>query len=393
RPSTTSQPASRAAVTSAVSPGPYARSTTTWPACGSTSNSSRTGVALTIRSHPAAWGGQSPEREKTRVSSGSTPSSACAAPPAPITHARRAAMPARISRSVLKPSTRPSRKTSVLTASPSASSHAATTARLYGIVTFAPAKPSARRARTASRGSATSHATYVQASPHAANAAFCIRGDSDSATGRPSSATFTSAAVAVRALVLGERARAGGEEVVHLVGLAHEVEVIDLRRVRRRLERGETGVRDGRRRKGRAVARVVRARALELRFPDRLVGRDVEPVVQRRVDPERHPRVQSVVDHRGDQAALRRRLGLLLDHRRDRQHVVGRQVLRARVRQVDRLPVAAERLHLVGDELLRRRLREEVVGGREEESLHLRACVRREARHDDPLRRSEVRGA
>ena len=49
----------------------YARSTTVCPACGSTSSSSRTGVAFTIRSQPSASGGQSPRREKTRVSAGS----------------------------------------------------------------------------------------------------------------------------------------------------------------------------------------------------------------------------------------------------------------------------------------------------------------------------------
>src|SRR5439155_7699408 len=65
RPSITSHPAARAAATSAVSVGSsieYARSITTWPRCGSTSRSSRTGVAFTIRSQPSALGGHAPER-------------------------------------------------------------------------------------------------------------------------------------------------------------------------------------------------------------------------------------------------------------------------------------------------------------------------------------------
>src|SRR5690349_2292378 len=194
---------------------------------------------------------------------------------------------------------RPSRKTRVLTASPSASSHAATTARLCGIVTFAPTKPSVCSARTAATGFSTSNAPYVQSSPRAANAAFCMRGDSECATGRPSSATWLirSAAVAVRALVLRERARAGGEEMVHLVRLADEVEVVDLRRVRSRTDRREPRVRDRRRRQSEHLARVVRAVAVELGLADRLGRLDVEPVAQRRVDAERHPLVEPVVDH------------------------------------------------------------------------------------------------
>src|SRR5262249_43180875 len=118
RPSTTSQPAARAAATSAVSPGSsieYARSTTTCPAFGCTSSSSRTGVALTIRSHPSASGGQTPDRVYVRVSAGNAGASASAAPPAPITQALVASIPASTSLSVLKPRTRPSRRTSVFT--------------------------------------------------------------------------------------------------------------------------------------------------------------------------------------------------------------------------------------------------------------------------------------
>ena len=147
-------------------------------------------------------------------------------------------MPARISWSVLKPSTRPSRKTSVFTASPSASSQAATTACLCGIVTFAPAKPSARSAATAA-----TDVLDVERGVVPVEAARGERGvlharrqrlrDRDDRGARRASST----AVAVRALVLRERGVARREEVMHLVRLAHEVEVVDLRRMRGRLDR------------------------------------------------------------------------------------------------------------------------------------------------------------
>ena len=66
--------------------------------------------------------------------------------------ARAAGGRSRAAASVLEPSTRPSRNTSVFTDSTpaSTSSQSATTASLCGVVTFAPAKPSATRPRTAS---------------------------------------------------------------------------------------------------------------------------------------------------------------------------------------------------------------------------------------------------
>src|SRR5947208_8534965 len=120
RPSMTSQPASRAAATSAVArpPASYARSTTVCPARGSTSSSSRTGVAFTIRSASEASGGQASLRENSRTSPGSAGNSAFAAPPAPIRQTRLASRPATIALSVLKPSRRPPRKTSVFTEGP-----------------------------------------------------------------------------------------------------------------------------------------------------------------------------------------------------------------------------------------------------------------------------------
>ena len=110
-------------------------------------------------------------------------------------------------------------------------------------------------------------------------------------------------AVPVRALVLRERGVAGREEVVDLVGLADEVEVVDLRRMRGGADRRQPGVGDRRRRQAGELARVVRVVALQLRLEDRLRRRDVQPVAKRRVDPERHPRVQPVVDDRRDEPA------------------------------------------------------------------------------------------
>ena len=97
-------------------------------------------------------GGHSPEREKTSTVAPRDSSSAIhavAAPPAPTTAALAGRRSPRAAVSVLEPSTRPSRITSVFTdsTSPSTSSQSATTACLCGVVTFAPAKPSATRPR------------------------------------------------------------------------------------------------------------------------------------------------------------------------------------------------------------------------------------------------------
>src|SRR3954447_14297236 len=98
-----------------------------------------------------------------------------------------------------------------------------------------------------------------------------MRGDSECETGCPSSATCVirrgaSTAVAVRALVLRKGGVARREEVVHLVGLADEVEVVDLRRMRRGADRRQARVGDGRRRQPGELARVVGVVALELRL-------------------------------------------------------------------------------------------------------------------------------
>src|SRR6266513_2484205 len=78
----------------------------------------------------------------------------------------------------------------------------------------------------------------------AAKAAFCIRGDNECDTGWPSSTT----SVAVLRLVLEEVLVVRREVVVLVVRLAHEVEVVDLRGVRGRLERRGPGIVDRRRR-------------------------------------------------------------------------------------------------------------------------------------------------
>ena len=79
-------------------------------------------------------------------------------------------------------------------------------------------------------------------------------------------------------------------------------------------------------------------------------------------------------------AALARHLHLLLDHRGDDEHVVGRQVLRARVLHVDLAPRPLERLELVVDELRGGRVLGEVVRGREEKPLEVRRVRSLEAR-------------
>src|SRR5512133_2856370 len=93
---------------------------------------------------------------------------------------------------------------------------------LYGAVTFA---YSTSRTAPSSSSSRTSRTTYSQSSPAAAKAAFCIRGESECATGWPSRAT----SVAVLGLVLEEVLVVRREVVVLVVRLAHEVEVVDLR--------------------------------------------------------------------------------------------------------------------------------------------------------------------
>ena len=157
--------------------------------------------------------------------------------------------------------------------------------------------------------------------------------------------------------------------MVPVVRLAHEVEVVDLRRIRGGLERRHPGIVDRRRRQAVVHPRVVRRRVVQLGLRERLGRRDVEPVAKRRVDAERHVGVQAVVDDGCHERALARHLRLALDIGRDRQHVVGREVLAFRVREVHPDPLRRELPDLVVYELGRRRLAVEVVRVRKEEAL------------------------
>src|SRR3979409_1262408 len=146
---------------------------------------------------------------------------------------------------------------------------------------FAPTKPSAASPCTASssRSGGTSNATYAQSSPRAANAAFCIDGESECATGWPSSATSL---VPVLTLVIEEVVVVVGEIVMHLVALADEVEPVAGRRMRGGLHRREPRIRDRCRRQPRDVriARVVRIRAREIGLCQRLGAWHVQAVAR-----------------------------------------------------------------------------------------------------------------
>ena len=176
-----------------------------------------------------------------------------------------------------------------------------------------------------------------------------------------------------------ERRAARREEVVHLVRLAHEIEVVDLRRMRGCLDRRQARVRDRRRRQPGELARVVRVVALQAATR----GSTGSGGCGGRSEAWRRCRAASSgaagCRSRLPQAALRGRERLLLDHRGDLQHVVRGQVLRVRVRQVDTAPLLAERLELLLDELARGCGGQEVVGRRKQESLEVRALEGREA--------------
>ena len=166
--------------------------------------------------------------------------------------------------------------------------------------------------------------------------------------------------------------------------------------MRRGLHRREPRIGDRRGRQSRNPARVVRRGAVDLRLPDRLRRRNVEPVAQRRVDPERHSCVEPVVDHRGHERTLVRRERLLLDHRRDDQNVIRGQVLAVRIAEVDAAPVLAERRELVLDELGVGRPSEELVAGKRKPSRLFRLPRRQVGgaarRTAAPYPRDEIRG-
>ncbi len=101
-----------------------------------------------------------------------------------------------------EPSSLPSRTTIVFTdparvAKSSTSSRNGMTAALYGTVTFAPANPLSTSEATvsSSSSSSTGMSTYFQSRPNAWNAALCMRGESECATGLPRSPTRLSTAV------------------------------------------------------------------------------------------------------------------------------------------------------------------------------------------------------
>ena len=178
-----------------------------------------------------------------------------------------------------------------------------------------------------------------------------------------------SAAEAVLALLAEELGLARREEVVHPVRLADEEQVVDPRRPRGGTNRGKTRVRDRRRRQPKAPPRVVRTVALEIGLLERLGARDVPPVANRRVDPERHPLPKAVVDHGRDEATLLGSDRLLLDHRRDRENVVRRQVLRLRIAEIDAPPLPPEERELIPHEPRRRGQLRELVGRGKEEAF------------------------
>ena len=164
--------------------------------------------------------------------------------------------------------------------------------------------------------------------------------------------------------------------LARLAGLADVEQVVLAGGLGGRLERGEAGVADRRRRQPAVEARVVRARALELGHPQR--ARPVVLVVaDRRVDPERHAVLEAVVDHRRHERALAVQLRLALDHRGDDQHVVAREVLALGVRHVDLGEVLVERGELPVDQVARRRAVDQRVGGREQEALGGARAARR----------------
>ena len=96
-----------------------------------------------------------------------------------------------------------------------------------------------------------------------------------------------------------------------------------------------------------------------------------ERVADRRVDPERVARLQPVVDHRRDELALLGHLDLALDHRGDDQHVVGGQVLRLRVGEVDAGEVAAGRPRAAATTSSLAVAFLAIVGRREQEALEV----------------------
>ena len=210
RPSTTSQPAARPRrrAPSRVRRRGRRGRPRSGPRRGSTSSSSRTGVAFTTSSRPSTSGGHvAASREDAHLAAAAPAASALRARrPRRSRHARSRCDPGRaISVSVLEPSTRPSRNTSVLTDSP------------LGLVAERRDRPLVRsrhvRADEAERGERRAPppraararrraGRTASRARRAANAAFCIRGESELATGIAEQRDDARhSAVAVRGLV------------------------------------------------------------------------------------------------------------------------------------------------------------------------------------------------
>ena len=138
---------------------------------------------------------------------------------------------------------------------------------------------------------------------------------------------------------------------MHAVGLADEVEVVDARRIAR--PRASTRARGSRSASAEARAGAACCTGRRSRDPTAFSGSVPGTLRPYRIVasiPSGIPSAQAVVDHRGDEAALLGRDGLLLDHRRDDEDVVRREVLRPRVAEVDLAPLPAEVHELVADE-------------------------------------------
>src|SRR5216684_8663328 len=181
------------------------------------------------------------------------------------------------------------------------------------------------------RSGSTSSALYRCGSPSALNAALCIAGEREWATGWPNKYTslmrgadsgsryFSSVPVfdAVR-LLLFERLREG--VVAGPVVLRHEVEELVRHRLRRALERCHARVADRRGRQPRDEIGVVGGVLLQI------VERELAPVparvLDRRVGIELHPDVEAVLVHASDRGALRAVARLALHDRRQLHEVV-----------------------------------------------------------------------
>ena len=129
---------------------------------------------------------------------------------------------------------------------------------------------------------------------------------------------------------------------------------------------------------------------------DRLRRRDVEAVADRRVDPERQPDAQPVVDDGRDERPLLRHQHLLLDHRRDDEDVVrasGSSTSRSRGRACPTRATNASSCRSTS--CCRGRVLRELVGRREEEALEVRHASSSGSRPgtvDLPVSREVLRG-